>query len=58
MNQMRWLLRMSQWARKPPPLWKVLLVFGVVLACLALVGVEKFIGWPDWMTVNGQVKMP
>lgn len=57
MNQMRWLLRMSQWARNPPPLSRVLMVFGVVALCLVLVGIEKFVGWPDWMTVNGQPKV-
>lgn len=57
MNHMNMLLRMTQFARNPPPLKRVLLVFGVVAICLALVGIEKFVGWPDWMTVNGQAKI-
>ena len=48
----RWLLKMSQWSRNPPPLSRVLLVLAVVAACLALYAVEHFIGWPDALTPN------
>jgi hypothetical protein len=47
---------MAMWARNPPPLWKVLLVLGVIVACFVLVGFEKLVGWPDWLTVNGKVR--
>ncbi len=26
----------------------------VIALCLALVGIERFLGWPDWLTVNGR----
>ena len=48
-----WLIRMSRWARNPPPPRKVALVLGVIAACLALWGIEHVWGWPDWLTVNG-----
>ncbi|WP_261194279.1 hypothetical protein [Pseudoruegeria sp. SHC-113] len=48
----RWLMKMSLWARNPPPLKKVLFVFGIIGVCLALFAVERLVGWPDWATVN------
>ena len=45
---MRWLLRMSRWARNPPGTRRVLLVFAVIAACLALYGIERLGLWPDW----------
>ncbi len=46
----RWLLRMSRWAAHPPSWARVKLVFGVILLCLLLAGIERFFGWPDWLT--------
>ena len=48
-----WLMRMARWAKHPPPAGRVALVVGVIVLCLALVAVEKFIGWPDWLTTEG-----
>lgn len=48
----RWLIRMSRWARNPPPLRRVLLVFAIVAACLALAGAEKFGLWPESFTLD------
>ncbi|MDP3196320.1 hypothetical protein [Tabrizicola sp.] len=52
MNALTWLLRAKRWAQNPPSEGRVKLVFGVVALCLVLVGIEYFIGWPDWMTVD------
>lgn len=52
MNYTRFLLKASQWARKPPSESRVKLVIGVILVCLILVGIERFVGLPDWMSVN------
>ncbi|KPQ14962.1 MAG: hypothetical protein HLUCCA09_02575 [Rhodobacteraceae bacterium HLUCCA09] len=49
---LHWLFRMKRWADRPPPLSRVLLVVGVVVACLVLVAVERWMGWPDWMGVT------
>jgi len=51
-----WLMRMAQWARHPPPAWKVALVLGVIAACIGLWGVERLWGWPDGLTVNGRLR--
>ena len=50
------LIKMAMWARNPPPVWKVVLVLGVIAACFVLVGFEKLVGWPDWLTVNGKAR--
>ncbi|MDZ4135686.1 MAG: hypothetical protein U1D06_08840 [Paracoccaceae bacterium] len=52
-----WLLRMSRWARHPPGWRRVRLVVGVIALCLGLVAIERFVGWPDWLTVNGGGRM-
>ncbi|HMO09584.1 MAG TPA: hypothetical protein PKD10_18360 [Paracoccaceae bacterium] len=52
MNPLIWLMRMSRWSRNPPPMWKVKLVAGVIVACVALVAAERFLGWPDWLTMQ------
>ena len=49
---LRHLMRMARWARNPPSEKRVILVFVVIALCLALVAVEKWIGWPAWPTVN------
>jgi hypothetical protein len=52
MNPLIWLLRMARWSRNPPPMWKVRLVVGVIVLCVALVAVEQFLGWPDWARLD------
>jgi hypothetical protein len=49
----RWLLRASGWARNPPSAKKVRFVFGVILLCLALWGIEAIWGWPEALTPSG-----
>lgn len=52
MNDWRWLLRASQWARNPPSAKRVKLVFGVIAVCAAIVLIEKLGWWPDWATAQ------
>jgi hypothetical protein len=52
MNQLHWLMRAKRWVQNPPSEGRVKLVFGVVAICLVIVGIEYFVGWPDWMTVD------
>ncbi len=47
-----WLLRMAQWARRPPSDRRVRLVIGIVAACLALYAIERFVGFPGWLVPN------
>lgn len=58
MNQLHWLLRAKRWAQNPPSAGRVKLVFAVIAICLVIAGVEHFIGWPDWMTVNSLRQKP
>ncbi|MBO9472333.1 hypothetical protein J7413_02175 [Shimia sp. R10_1] len=53
----RHLFRMSQWARNPPSEKRVKLVFGVILACLVLVLIERFVGWPDALTLDPKSRL-
>lgn len=53
-----WLMRMARWVRHPPSWQRVVLVLSVIAACLALFTVERFLGWPDWLTVNGPARPP
>ncbi|EAR51701.1 hypothetical protein OG2516_03915 [Oceanicola granulosus HTCC2516] len=52
MNELRWLLRAKRWADRPPSAERVKLVLGVIAACLLLAGVVRFVGWPDWATLE------
>ncbi|SDG19754.1 hypothetical protein SAMN04489759_105131 [Sulfitobacter delicatus] len=48
----RWLLRMSLWVRNPPSLKRVILVFAIIAAALAI-GLVEWLGyWPDWATAE------
>ena len=48
----RHFLRMSRWARNPPSERRVKLVFGLILVCLILAGIEYMGWWPDWAKPN------
>lgn len=45
-----WFLRMARWAHRPPSAKRVKFVLGIVAVCLVLFGIERFLGWPDWLT--------
>lgn len=51
MNWMQ-LLRMAKWARHPPSEARVKMVLAIVAVCLSVFAVERWVGWPDWMTVD------
>ena len=48
----RWLFRMAKWAHTPPSTQRVMLVLGIVAACLIFFGIERLIGLPEWMAVE------
>ncbi|SPJ22844.1 hypothetical protein [Palleronia abyssalis] len=50
MNAWRWLLRAKRWAQNPPSWGQVKLVVGVIALCIVLFLVERYVGWPDWLT--------
>ncbi|WP_342741829.1 hypothetical protein [Thalassovita taeanensis] len=43
---------MSKWARHPPSARRVKLLLAVIAACLALYAVERWIGWPEFLTLT------
>ncbi|MFD3189195.1 hypothetical protein ACFMPD_02840 [Sedimentitalea sp. HM32M-2] len=49
---MRWLLRMSRWARNPPSGRRVALVLAILVLCLSVVVLEWLGWWPDWATAQ------
>ncbi len=50
------LVRMAKWARRPPSEARVKLVLAVIVLCLLLFGLERVVGWPEWLTpaTNGR----
>ena len=48
----RWLLRAKRWAQNPPSWRRILLVLGVICACLALYWAERIWGMPEWIAPN------
>lgn len=48
----RLLIRMAEWYRNPPSPAYIKLFIAVVAICAILVGIEKFVGWPDWATAE------
>lgn len=58
MNNMNWLLRMSQWVRNPPSPRRVKLVVGVIAACVVIVLIEWLGFWPEWATIERTPRIP
>ena len=49
----RQFLRMARWARHPPGEKRVRLVLAVVALALAIWGLERLVGTPEWMRIEG-----
>ena len=52
MWNIKWFMRMTKWARNPPSTRHVIFVFSIVALGLAIAGIEKFVGWPEFMTIE------
>ena len=50
-------LRMAKWARRPPSASRVKLVFAVLVICLTIAFVERYIGWPEALTLDNQPRI-
>jgi len=48
----RWLVKAKRLVQNPPSEKRIKLVFGVIIICVILFGIERLIGWPDWLTPN------
>ncbi len=45
---LRHFVRMSKWGRNSPSERRVKLVFGAILICLMIAGIEYMGWWPEW----------
>jgi hypothetical protein len=54
----RLLPRLAMWIRRPPSPRKMLIIAVVVAAALAIAGIEKYVGWPDALTVERLPRNP
>lgn len=52
MINLRHFLRMARWARHPPAAWRIRLVLIVLALAVAIAGIERFIGWPEFLTLD------
>lgn len=52
MREVRWLMRAKRWAQNPPSESRVKLFFAVLAICLLIAGIEHWVGWPDWATLD------
>ncbi|MCA8883189.1 MAG: hypothetical protein KDA50_05500 [Rhodobacteraceae bacterium] len=50
MIPLHWLMRMSNWARRPPSWAQVRVVALILGICALLYGIEQVFGWPEWLT--------
>ena len=55
----RRIVRMAKWARRPPSLKMVIMVFSIVASGLLIAGIEHYVAWPYVLTANpkGHVKV-
>lgn len=47
-----WLLKMKRWSQNPPSKQRIMVFLAVITICVGIVLIEKFIGWPDALTVE------
>ena len=52
MIHLRWFLRAKRWVQNPPSENRIKFVLAIIAICLTLAAVERWIGWPDWLTVE------
>lgn len=55
---LHWLIRMARWVRNPPSPGRVKLVLAVIALCLVLLAIERFIGWPEMLTLDRMPRRP
>ena len=52
MLNIRHLMRMAKWARRPPSMRQVKIGAAILALCFAIFAVEYFIGWPEALTIE------
>jgi len=48
----RWGIRLAQWFRHPPSPRTVMIGLVAISAALIIIGIERFWGWPVWLTLG------
>ena len=48
----RHFLRMAKWGRNPPSAKRVKMIAAILVGCLILFGIERYVGWPAWLTMD------
>jgi hypothetical protein len=51
-NYLRMLMRAKRLVQHPPSRRQIVIFAVVMGASLLLIGIETFVGWPDWLTVD------
>lgn len=49
---LRILVQAAQWLRHPPSRTHLRIMVVVIAGAIALVAIERFVGWPDWARVD------
>lgn len=49
-----WFVKMAKVARHPPSKKMIILWSVVIIGALVIFGIERYIGWPDFLTVNSR----
>ena len=44
--------RMAKWARNPPSDKRVKLVLAIIAVCIVVFLIERYVGWPEALTVE------
>ncbi len=52
MDPLRFMMRAKRLVQNPPSMTRVLIGLGAVAICVILFGIEYFVGWPDWLTLE------
>jgi len=55
-----WLLRLKRWVQHPPSPRRIWLYLGIAAVCLAVFAIERWIGWPAFLTLEpaGRPRLP
>lgn len=56
--QYTWLLRAARWARNPPSAKMVKLVLAIITLAIAMAAVERWVGWPDFLSIERMRRRP
>ena len=54
----RLLPRLAMWIRRPPSPGRMLIIAITIAVALAIAGIERYVGWPDALTVERLPRNP